>query len=182
MNTDANPQINVVGWSMAKRAKKVSRKKKPAPKPLNPNPVVQLHHLELAEEFYKAFRDLPQNGPSGIPVNWPRYFALCHATELALKAILLAHGWSDQQIKDVVFRHNIFNLMSEAIRLGLKISPVARSDFDLLSEAHKEFWPRYPRQTGGSVYIIDRFEKSFVELLTAVALAIRGGKRLWVNY
>jgi hypothetical protein len=146
------------------------------------SPVAQLQHLELAEEFYKAFRDLPQNGPSGIPVNWPRYFALCHATELALKAFLLAHGWSDQQIRDIVFRHDISNLMAEAIRLGLNIRPAVRSDIDLLSEAHKEFWPRYPKQTGSSVYIIDQFEKPFVELLTAVALAIRGGTRQWVNY
>lgn len=146
------------------------------------NPVAQLQHLELAEEFFKAFRDLPPDGPSGIPVNWPRYFALCHATELALKAFLLAHGWTDQQIRDVVFRHNISNLMTEAIRLGLKISAPARADIDLLSEAHKEFWARYPKQTGDSVFIIDQFEKPVVELLTAVRLAVRGGNRLHVNY
>ena len=63
------------------------------------NPIADLQHLQLAEEFYKAFRDLPPEGPSGVPVNWPRYFALCHATELALKAFLLAHGWTDQQIR-----------------------------------------------------------------------------------
>jgi hypothetical protein len=69
------------------------------------SPVAQLQHLELTEEFYKAFRDLPEKGPSGIPVNWPRYFALCHATELALKAFLLAHGWFDRQTRSPVFRH-----------------------------------------------------------------------------
>jgi hypothetical protein len=146
------------------------------------NPVAHLQHLELSEEFYKAFRDLPRNGPSGIPVNWPRYFALCHATELALKAFLLAHGWSDQQIRDIAFRHNISSLMAEAIQLGLNISAAARSDIDLLSEAHKEFWPRYPKQTGCPVYVVDQFEKPFVELLTAVAFAIRVGTRLWVQY
>jgi hypothetical protein len=115
-------------------------------------------------------------------VNWPRYFVLCHATELALRAFLLAHGKSDRQIRDRVLRHNISNLTAEAIRLGLKISPAARSDIDLLSEAHKEFWPRYPKQTGGPVYIIDQFEKPVVELLTAVKRALRGGNRLWVKY
>jgi hypothetical protein len=170
---------------MAKRAKKLPRprKAKPAPKPPSvKNPFAQLQHLELAEEFFQAFRDLPPNGPSGIPVNWPRYFALCHATELALRAFLLAHGKSDQQLRKFILRHNISNLLAEAIRLGLKISPAARADIDLLSEAHKEFWPRYPKQTGGSVYIIDQFEKPVVELLTAVKRAIRAGNRLWVQY
>jgi len=115
-------------------------------------------------------------------VNWPRYFALCHATELALKAFLLAHGWTDQQIRGPAFRHDISNLMVAAIALGLKTSSTARSEIDLLSEAHKDFWPRYPKQTGGVVFIIDQFEKPFIELLTAVALAIRGGNRLWVQY
>ena len=145
------------------------------------SPVAQLQYLALAEEFYQAFRDLPKNGPSGVPVNWPRYFALCHATELALKAFLLAHGWSEQQIKARQFRHNISDLMTEAIALGLNISPAARSDIDLLSEAHEKFWPRYPDQTG-PVFLIDQFEKPFVELLTAVTQAIRGGNRLHVNY
>jgi hypothetical protein len=112
------------------------------------NPMTHLQHLELAEEFYQAFRDLPPDGPSGIPVSWPRYFALCHATELALKAFLLAHGWTDQQTKDVAFRHNISNLMAASISLGLKISQAMRADIELLSEAHKKFWPRYPRETG----------------------------------
>jgi hypothetical protein len=146
------------------------------------NPITYLQHLELAEEFYKAFRDLPPDGPSGIPVSWPRYFALCHATELALKAFLLAHGWTDQQTKDVAFRHNISNLMAASISLGLKISQTTRADIELLSEAHKKFWPRYPRETGDSVFILDQFENPFVELLTAVAAAIRGGTRLWVQY
>jgi hypothetical protein len=177
---------------MAKRAKKVSRAKKsspakrakPAPKPPSPaSPFTQLQHLELAEEFFQAFRDLPPNGPSGIPVNWPRYFALCHAIELALRAFLLARGKPDRQLRDIVLRHNISNLMAEAIQLGLTISPQVRSDIDLLSEAHKNFWPRYPRETGNSVYIVSQFEKPFVELLTAVAVAIRGGnRRQWVKY
>jgi hypothetical protein len=146
------------------------------------NPADYLQHLELAEEFYKAFRDLPENGPSGMPINWPRYFALCHATELALKSFLLAHGWTDQQIKDIAFRHDITNLMTEAVARGLNISAGAQSDINLLSDAHKGFWHRYPKQNGGPVFLIDQFEKPFVELLTAVTAAIRGGGRLWVHY
>src|SRR3974390_3001000 len=145
------------------------------------SPVAQLQYLALAEEFYQAFGDLPENGPSGIPVNWPRYFALCHSTELALKAFLLAHGWSEQQIRGRQFRHNISELMRAAMALGLNISQQSCSEIDLLSEAHEKYWPRYPDQTG-RVFLIDQLEEPFVELLSAVADAVRGGGRLYVEY
>ncbi|MGJ5155397.1 hypothetical protein [Bradyrhizobium sp. HKCCYLR1023] len=168
---------------MSKRVKSASQTKKAAPKQVAPvNPLVHLQHLELAEEFLKAFRDLPREGPSGIPVSWPRYFMLCHAIELALKAFLLARGRTVPELRSRPFGHDISALMTEAIGLGLSIGPLARSEIDRLSKAHEEFWHRYPRQAGDPVFVIDDFEHYFVELLTAVTLAIRGGNRLWVNY
>lgn len=146
------------------------------------NPIIQLQYLELAEEFYKAFRDLPRAGPSGLPVNWPRYFALCHATELALKSYLLAHGWTERQIKGKEYRHTISKLMAEAVSIGLAVSVKARADIELLSEAHEKYWPRYPMQTSDPVFTIDQFEKPFIELLTTVTLSLRGGSRAWVAY
>src|SRR5262249_6415808 len=151
-SADRKPQIasGKMVTDMAKRAKK----RKP---PRNTSPIAQFQYLELAEEFFQAFLVLPPKGPSGIPVNWPRYFALCHAIELALKAFLLAHGRSNRQLMDIVFRHNISNLMAEAIRLGLNISKTARADIDLLTQAHQKYWPRYPDKRTGPVYIIDQF-------------------------
>ena len=145
------------------------------------SPVADLPYLELAEEFYQAFRDLPPNGPSGIPVNWPRYFALCHAIELALNAFLLAHGMTEQQLKGSAYGHNITALMAEAILRGLKIDPTVRSNIELLTEPHQKYWPRYPRQSG-PVVIIDQLEEPSVELLKAVRLAIRGGNVLYIRY
>jgi len=146
------------------------------------NPLLDHQHLELAEEFYEAFRKLPPNGPSGIPINWPRYFMLCHATELALKAFLLAHGWTEQQIRAQGVRHDVTKLLTEAVALGLKIGPLAHHELELLSQAHEEFWHRYPKQTADPVFIIDHFEPYVVELLKAVRLEIRGGNVLYVCY
>lgn len=143
------------------------------------SPVADLQYFELAEEYYQAFRHLPPNGPSGIPVNWPRYFVLCHAVELALNAFLLAHGMTEQQLKGQ--GHNISALMSEAILRGLKVDSTVRSEIELLTEPHQKFWPRYPRQNG-PVVIVDQLEKPSVELLKAVRLAIRGGNVLYVHY
>ena len=93
-----------------------------------------------------------------------------------------AHGWSEQQVRGRQFRHNILELMREAVAFGLNISQQARSEIELLSEAHEKYWPRYPDQTGPVVLIDQQSEASFVQLLSAVADVIRGGHRLYVNY
>jgi hypothetical protein len=138
--------------------------------------VADLQYLELAEEYYQAFRDLPPNGPSGKPISWPRYFALCHAIELALNAFLLAHGMTEQQLKSQ-YGHNISALIAEAINIDAKV----RSDIKHLTEPHQKYWPRYPRQSGPAV-AIDQLEGPSVELLKAVRLEIRGGNPLHVKY
>jgi hypothetical protein len=144
-------------------------------------PIVGLQYLEKAEEFYQAFRDLPADGPSGISVSWPRYFALCHATELALNAFLQVHGMTEQQLKSTACGHNISTLLAEAIARGLNINAKVRSDIELLTELHQKYWPRYPRQSG-PVVIIDQLEEPSVEVLKAVRLAIRGGNVLFIQY
>jgi len=145
------------------------------------SPIADQQYLELAEEYYKAFLDLPKDGPSGIPVNWPRYFALCHAIELALNAFLLALGVTEQELKGKAYGHNITALMKEAIKRGLSLDPKVRTDIELLTDVHQKYWPRYPRQSG-PVVIIDQLAKPSVELLKAVRLAIRGGNPLHVKY
>ena len=60
----------------------------PSIKPTYPDHFRPLDFLELAEEFYQAFHDLPAR----LPPSWPRYFMLCHAIELAPKAYLAQHG------------------------------------------------------------------------------------------
>jgi len=145
------------------------------------SPIADLQYLELAEDFYQAFRDLPPNGPSGSPVSWPRYFALCHAIELALNAFLLIHGMTEEQLKRQPYGHNISALIAEAIKRGLNINAKVRSDIERLTEPHQKYWPRYPRQSGSAV-IIDQLEGSSVELLKAVRLKIRSGNVLHVQY
>jgi hypothetical protein len=53
------------------------------------HPLRALDYLGRAEDFFEAFCDLPENYP---PRSWPRYFMLCHAIELSLKAYLAAQG------------------------------------------------------------------------------------------
>lgn len=126
--------------------------------------------LDRAEEFYVAFKALPATPPP----SWPRYFMLCHAVELVLKAYLSSQGMRRGELKKMERRHNLVRLLTDAVNAGLEIGPLARGEIGMLSEAHSKFWHRYPKQDGKPVFVIDPFEPYAIELLEAVAVAIRG--------
>ena len=135
-----------------------------------PDILRQFDYLERAEQFYEAFGDLPKRPPP----SWPRYFMLCHAIELALKAYLAAHGATAQQLKNSKFKHNLTALLSEAINKGLSLSASAQKDIKDLEEAHQKYWHRYPKEDGKPVFVIEQFEAAARELLTNVSIALRG--------
>lgn len=134
-----------------------------------PDTLKSMDHLRLAEDFYQAFRDLPPRTP---PQSWPRYFLLCHAVELALKAYLTYRGKTPKELKDPKIRHSLKQLLSEATNAGLSLSASAQGHIALLNEAHEEFWHRYPREDGKPIYTIDQFEPVARELLDSVAAAV----------
>jgi hypothetical protein len=93
-------------------------------------------YLRLAGDFYLAFRDLPPRIP---PQSWPRYFMLCHAIELALKAYLAYQGATPKELRAKNVGHNLTELLTRAINKGLTLGEAAQKDIGLLSEAHQEF-------------------------------------------
>ena len=123
-------------------------------------------YLYRAQEFYDAFRQLP----AGAPPSWPRYFRLCHAIELALKAFLALHGATPKELRNN-FRHKLELLTDKAVAKGLGLRPCVVNEIKLLDEAHRKHWPRYPRHEGKPVFVIDQFEPYVVELLEAVSAA-----------
>jgi HEPN domain-containing protein len=126
-------------------------------------------HLRLAEDFFQAYRDLPNRPP---PQSWPRYLVLCHAVELALKAYLFRHGATPKELRARTVRHNINELLTRATNNGLSLSPTVQSDISLLHEAHEKFWHRYPKEEATPVYTIEQFESPARELLKAVETAV----------
>jgi hypothetical protein len=86
-----------------------------------------LDYLERAEDFMEAFRALP----SGNPPSWPRYFLLCHAIELALKAFLILRGVSSGTLKSPTFRHNLKQLLAEAVNYGLRQAAPYNAEFHI---------------------------------------------------
>ena len=131
-------------------------------------PVLHLDFLELADEFLWTYHHAPPTGPP----YWPRYFLLCHAIELVLKAYLALYGFTQNELQNEV-GHNQ-KLLDKAIELGLQISQSAQNEIKLLSEAHKKHWPRYPREDAKPAFIISHFEPYVEELFDAVRLKVRG--------
>lgn len=126
-------------------------------------------HLRLAEDFYQAFRHLHRRYP---PQSWPRYFMLCHAVKLALKAYLFYRGKTPKELKALKLRHSLKALLTEATNAGLSLSMSAQNDIALMDEAHEEFWHRYPKEDGKPVYTIEQFRSPARELLDAVSAAV----------
>jgi hypothetical protein len=135
-----------------------------------PDALRPMDHLSLAQDFYRAFLALPQDHP---PRSWPRYFMLCHAAELALKAYLLSQGAKPEALRAPRIRHSLKELLKGAISKGLSLSPRAQIDIGLLDEAHKGFWSRYPKEDWTKpVYVIDQFELAVREALEQVLIAL----------
>jgi hypothetical protein len=79
-----------------------------------------------AVQFQRAFGELPE--PDFPPHDWPRYFMLCHAIELALKAYLAHKGATYGQLKG--FGHDLTELLTNATQKGLSLTaPTHKTGF-----------------------------------------------------
>jgi hypothetical protein len=119
-----------------------------------------------AVQFQRAFGELKD--PNYPPHDWPRYFMLCHAIELALKAYLAHEGASYKDLKD--FGHNLSQLLTDATQKGLSLTAPTRTAINTLNEAHTKFWHRYPTPEGGpwTFPMIGGFEGAARELIQTV--------------
>lgn len=126
--------------------------------------------LDRAEEFFTAFRQLPQL-PRGRWISWPRYFLLCHAVEMALKSFLASRGVPVERLEQKNYGHKIDRLVKRAIRKGLDIGN-ASTELKKLGEAHSNHWARYPHDSGKPVFAVENFEPYVEELIEAVSQAI----------
>jgi hypothetical protein len=132
------------------------------------NPADLLPHdfFARAVQFQRAFGELKE--PAYPLHDWPRYFMLCHAIELALKAFLAHKGATYQQLKD--FGHNLTELLRDATQKGLSLTAPTHLSIVTLNEAHTKFWHRYPTPEGGpwTFPLIGQFEGAAGELIQQV--------------
>jgi len=133
-----------------------------------PRPVLVAQYIEYAVEFINAYKKLE----SGHPPSWPRYFLFCHSIELILKAFLWHTLVDETKLSGWCNSHDIVKLFATAYGEGLRVDDSVRSELELLSTAHKEFWPRYPMTKSQQVFVIENFDSYLEQLLTQVNSAI----------
>jgi hypothetical protein len=139
-----------------------------------PNPFTAFEYLAYADQFYDAF-NRPGPGHLHPSISWPRYFLLCHAIELGLKANLAKLGATPRQLRQLDRRHNLSKLVTEAVEKDLHLTPETQAGIKALAEAHAKFWHRYPRDDGKvEVFLIDQFVSAAHELLNAVSMEVHG--------
>jgi hypothetical protein len=138
----------------------------------DPYTFLPFEYLNYAEQFHNAFHELREHHPTA---SWPRYFLLCHSVELALKAFLLHRGATLDELKDFDIRHKLDKLVTEAVAKGLHLRQETQEGISALTDAHSEFWHRYPKAEGlTQFFTIEQFAPNAHELLKAVSMQVRG--------
>jgi hypothetical protein len=99
--------------------------------------------------------------------NWPRYFLLAHAAELAIRAVLVSAkaGALGRALGQEPSNHDLSALYEYACKHGLKSNPQVLSELSYLSEIHKHHVARYPKSPG-QVWLASEFDEAVDNLLT----------------
>jgi hypothetical protein len=98
--------------------------------------------------------------------NWPRYFLLAHAAELAIQAVLVSAktGAVGRAAEPAPSGHDLSALYEYACKHGLKSNPQVLSELTYLSEIHKNHVARYPKSPG-QVWLASEFDDAVDNLL-----------------
>jgi hypothetical protein len=97
--------------------------------------------------------------------------------ELALKANLLANGWTRAQLKKDPFGHDLHRLLAEARSKGLTVDNKVEKDIEDLNHVHKNDLARYPEfdglttNDGKGIVAVEELEPSVEVLFLAIASA-----------
>jgi len=141
----------------------------------NPNPILHLEFLKMAEQFFRAYRML-QARPI-LPIDWAAYFNFCHSIEVGMKAYLIFKGMDSKDVRDN-FGHRLKPLMEECERRGLAFDLLSKRCIDALTGPHASHWARYPKEdwSDGGVPTVEQFERGAVNLLNDISECLQGPK------
>jgi hypothetical protein len=108
--------------------------------------------------------------------NWPRYFLLSHAAELAMRAVLVSAktAASGRAVGQEPSKHDLSALYEFACKHGLKSNPQVLSELAYLSEIHKNYVARYSKSSG-QVWLASEFDDAVDYLLADTWQHIRVG-------
>jgi hypothetical protein len=99
------------------------------------------NYLDDAEAYLSAAKQLDGHASHFSP----KYFLLCHAIELALKAYILGQGGTEKEAKKI--RHDLTAAWSRAVALGFPSSTELETIVRLVAPPHRDYSFRYSNQS-----------------------------------
>lgn len=94
--------------------------------------------------------------------NWPRYFLLAHAAELAIRSVLVFS--KGRTVGKEPGDHDLSALYKFACDNGLRSNPQVLSELPYLSDIHKNHVARYPKSPG-QIWLASSFDDAIDHLL-----------------
>jgi hypothetical protein len=110
----------------------------------------------------------------GPEPNWPKYFLLTHAIELAIKAYIISRedAGAPAPSTNPPANHDLVGLYDYAVLYGLKRSALITKDLPHISELHQIHYARYPQANAKPVAMISQYDDLADDLFSEVAKAI----------
>ena len=98
--------------------------------------------------------------------NWPRYFLLTHAAELAIQSVLVhAKNAGVRVAGSAPGPHDLSGLYAYACQHGLKSNSQILAELPYLSDVHKNHVARYPKSPG-QIWVASEFDDAVDALLS----------------
>jgi len=137
-----------------------------------PHPFEPQRLLARGRQFRRVAIELvDMDGPEP---NWPKYFLITHAIELAIKAYIVSREGVGAPAPAVnrPANHDLVGLYDYAVLYGLNRSPLVTSDLPHISELHQVHYARYPQANVKPVAMISQYDDLADELFADVQKAI----------
>jgi hypothetical protein len=127
--------------------------------------------LARARQFRRVAMSLPDM--EGPEPNWPKWFLVTHAIELAIKAYIVSREDSNAPVPAAPKppNHDLVALYDYAVLYGLTRDPIITKELPHLSELHQVHYARYPQAEAKPVALIAHFDDMVDKLITDVSQA-----------
>jgi len=117
---------------------------------------------------------LPLHDMDGPEPNWPKWFMVMHAIELALKAFNISREDSAVPAPAVPepSNHDLVGLYDYAVMYGLPRDSLVTKELPHLSDLHQSAYARYPKDEAKSVALIAQFDDMVDRLIADITRVV----------
>src|SRR5215469_15727822 len=109
----------------------------------------------------------------GPEPNWPKYFLVTQAIELAIRAYIVFRAGLEPRPRGTTPRnHDLVGLYDYAVKNGVSRDPLVTADLPHLSDLHQINYARYPKGEVKPVALISQFDDMVDKLFADVERVI----------